>query len=351
MSEQKGLVVSKRAEVLAAFPGIQTIGQAFEESGMFPGIKKAQAVVKIMAGQELGFPPVFSMMNIDIVLGRVRLNSQVLAALVKRDSVYDYQVKEHSEKVCILSFTKKGSEVYESTFSIADAQRAGLVKAGSGWMTYPKAMLFARALSQGAKIVCPHLIAGASTLEDEGLEEVDGEITKEGEPLPSTWRAFWAETKDLGLTEEQVHEILEVVSVKDWLEQGKSLEEAIGKLKASQVTQDIAELYGSEGQEGSEKRATPQTPSVTPAADPSEILELKGQPAIDISWLKESLTKLGWLNDAAEWLKLHYKIKSTQSIRAMVLELTPAQQAEFAREVRERLIAWDLERPKLQGKQ
>jgi len=41
------------------------------------------------------------------------------------------------------------------------------------------------------------------------------------------WRSFWGRVTQLGLSEEQVHEVLGVASVNDWLAHGKTLEQAI----------------------------------------------------------------------------------------------------------------------------
>ena len=44
------------------------------------------------------------------------------------------------------------------------------------------------------------------------------------------WKDFWGKTAQMGLSEEQVHDILGVASVKDWQAQGKTLKEAIAAL-------------------------------------------------------------------------------------------------------------------------
>lgn len=44
------------------------------------------------------------------------------------------------------------------------------------------------------------------------------------------WRFFWGKVTQLGLTEEQVHKVLGVASVNDWLAQGKTIEQAIETL-------------------------------------------------------------------------------------------------------------------------
>lgn len=155
-------------------PDITTLGKVFYESGMFPDVKsQAQAAVKIAAGAELGFAPVYSMQKVYLIKGRVAIAAEAMGALIKKSSIFNYKVQKLDDTECTLVFSeltdeRKWNEVYTSTFTMADAKRADLVLPGSGWMKYPRAMLMSKALSQGARIVCPHIISGAYTPEDFG---------------------------------------------------------------------------------------------------------------------------------------------------------------------------------------
>ena len=51
------------------------------------------------------------------------------------------------------------------------------------------------------------------------------------------WKDFWGKTAQMGLSEEQVHEILGVASMKDWQGQGKTLKDAITALAKRPQTQ------------------------------------------------------------------------------------------------------------------
>lgn len=150
---------------------LQELGKVFYESGMFPDIRSAaQAIVKIQAGSELGFSPIYSMAKIYIVKGRVMVGAEALGAMVKRSGRYDYRVVKLTDTECELMFTDNGQDVYHSRFTMEDARRADLVQPNSGWYKWPRAMLMSKALSQGARIVCPHMISGAYVPEDFGVE-------------------------------------------------------------------------------------------------------------------------------------------------------------------------------------
>ena len=74
------------------------IGEVFAKSGMFPDVKsQSQAVVKILAGKELGLSPFESMASIYIVNGKLALTSKAMSGLIKRSKNYDYIVKKLDE--------------------------------------------------------------------------------------------------------------------------------------------------------------------------------------------------------------------------------------------------------------
>jgi hypothetical protein len=52
------------------------------------------------------------------------------------------------------------SDLGKTTFTIEDAKRAELVKPDSGWVKYPQAMLFARAISTGCRTYTPDVFNG-----------------------------------------------------------------------------------------------------------------------------------------------------------------------------------------------
>jgi hypothetical protein len=137
------------------------LGRLLAASGYFADAKDAaQAVVKVLAGQELGFGPIASMTGIYIVKGRVTLSANLMAATIKRHPRYDYRVIELTDEQAAVRFLQDGEEAGTSQFTMQDAERAGLLD-GENWRKYPRNMLLWRALSNGAKWFCPDAFAGA----------------------------------------------------------------------------------------------------------------------------------------------------------------------------------------------
>lgn len=171
----KALVIR---ETNLTFADIQSMGDAFYKSGMFPTVKSAaQAVVKIQAGRELGLGPVYSMQHLYFVDGKLGMAAETMGALLKRGNKYNYRVKEHTDQKCSIAFYENGKEVYISTFTMVDARRAKLNKPGGAWEKYPRALLFSRALSQGDRIVAPDAGLPYTVEELESIEPDMPEVT------------------------------------------------------------------------------------------------------------------------------------------------------------------------------
>jgi hypothetical protein len=138
------------------FKQMMYVGELMFAAQMFTDLKSAaQAQVKIMAGQELGLAPMQSMNAFHIIHGRVAMAANTMAAKVKEHPQYDYDVKELTDQVCIIEFSKlvAGKWVPKglSSFSAEDARKAGTQNMGK----FPRNMLFARAMSNGVRWYCP----------------------------------------------------------------------------------------------------------------------------------------------------------------------------------------------------
>ena len=272
--QQAGVEVAKiePGEQMPTIRESMELGQVFVESGMFPGITKpAQATAKIMMGREFGIGPVTSLQLIDVVQNRLRPRSQLIAALLKRSKRYDYSIVKMDDSEAIVAFTDRGKVVMESRWTIDDAKRAGLVRPDSGWMKYPKDMLFARALSSGATKVCPEVLGGYEPLEVEGgYDVIDDQATPEGDPPAGDWAGFFAWAKEMGHSPDDVHELLGVESVKDWLAQGKSLAEAEQYINAATATKN-ADLWDY-GNGAPAKQVNADTGEITESGEPLELV-------------------------------------------------------------------------------
>jgi len=173
-----------------------TLGRIMARSGLFPDITRAsQAVVKILAGRELGIGPFAAMSDIHLVDGSPIVGARILAALVRQSPVYDYQVVEWTNERCAIDFYRHGHKL-EPTVTITDddARRAGLDQrrpdgTPSNHTRFPRNMKFARAMSNGVGLHCPDLTAGMPvyTPDELGSEDPDADVAPVAPPeLPGS---------------------------------------------------------------------------------------------------------------------------------------------------------------------
>lgn len=142
------------------------LGDAMVESKFFKDVTKAsEAVVKILAGREVGLGPVEAMRSFHAVNGKVEWTADALAARVKASGRYDYRVERLDDLGCELIFYEHGAEVGPSKFDDADRARAGLRTTDNhgdptAWAKYPRNMMFSRALTNGVGWYCPDVALG-----------------------------------------------------------------------------------------------------------------------------------------------------------------------------------------------
>ena len=138
---------------------IKELCSIIAKSGLHKNETPEQAFTKMMYGLELGLLPMAARNAVFVVNGRPSLSSNAMATALDRHPEYDYIVNTLTREVCVIYFYKKrdGDWIERGVmeFDIEDAKRADLIKAGSPWIKYPKAMLFARAISQGIRCFAP----------------------------------------------------------------------------------------------------------------------------------------------------------------------------------------------------
>ena len=132
-----------------------------------------EAAVKILLGKELGLSTYQAMMGVSVIQGRPSLSAGLVSSQIKQSGRYDYRVNEWTDKSCKISFYQAGQILGASVYTLEDAKRAQLVKPSSNWDKYPRAMLFARAITQGARAYTPDIFFGPIYTEDE-LDEFKG---------------------------------------------------------------------------------------------------------------------------------------------------------------------------------
>lgn len=200
-----------------SYAEIEPIAKAFVASGMFGEDmdKISKGITKIMAGQELGLAPFASMRAVHVIEGNATLSANTMAGMVKSSGRYDYDIKKKELDGCTIEFFEmragKRTKIGTESFDIDEARMAGMFdpeceeaplkhnirkitmyKKGGGswqkdgcnckanWKNYPKAMMFARAISNGVRTYCPDVFSGMLVYTP---DELNAQVNTSGEVI------------------------------------------------------------------------------------------------------------------------------------------------------------------------
>lgn len=170
---------------------LKELAEIFVASGSFQDIKSvAQAQVKILTGAELGFSPIQSMIGVHFFNGKPSIGANLIASLIKDSGKYEYKITEHTDQTCSVLFYQRINDELKSlgaavTYTYADATKAGLT-GKDNWKKYPKDMLFAACIRQGARRYCADILRGVTAEADTANDvDVDARVMDETALLES----------------------------------------------------------------------------------------------------------------------------------------------------------------------
>jgi hypothetical protein len=159
-------------------------------SGLVPSCFKGNPMgvfLAVLRGQEMGIGPTEAVMETFFAApgGRLGMYAQKMLDLLHRGGVKSEFITETKE-LCEILFTPPSPHVpYLSAFTIEEARTAGLVKADSNWIKWPKAMLRARAISVAYRLLSGTFGRGGANLyskeelDDMPVSELSSTVTVE----------------------------------------------------------------------------------------------------------------------------------------------------------------------------
>jgi 5'-3' exonuclease len=133
------------------------------------GFGRAEEVEAIvLAGRELGLPAMVSIRSLFISRDKVCMSGACTAALVIRSGLAEYfELEESDEKHATYATKRKGGRKdHVRSYSVAEAQKIGLVRPQSGWVNYPQNMCEWRAAAFLARSIYPDVTLGLYTKEE-----------------------------------------------------------------------------------------------------------------------------------------------------------------------------------------
>ena len=120
----------------------------------------------ILAGREVGLPPMTAMAHIDVIEGVPTMDPEMMRALVLRDG-HELAFPEMTASRCVVKGRRRGqSEWTTVAFTMDEAKRMNLAQKAN-WQKMPQAMLVARATSRICRLIFPDVIGGLSYMPEE----------------------------------------------------------------------------------------------------------------------------------------------------------------------------------------
>lgn len=174
-------IVTYQDSAIQNYNDLENVAKAMVSSGYFTDSTKiSQAIVKIMAGREIGVGPFGSMNGIHIIQGKPAFGAGIMASKVKSSGRYNYRVTENTDTGCTIEFMEHFNGAWTtigtSSFSITDAKKAGTKNLDK----FPRNMLFARAMSNGVRWYCPDVMNGSVVYTP---EELGADVDENGDVI------------------------------------------------------------------------------------------------------------------------------------------------------------------------
>lgn len=122
-------------------------------------MQKEEILAILQTSHSLGIDP-FLALNKDLyaINGKIEMSSELMNRLIHKHG-HTVQVKKLDNNECILIGRRRDTGgTMEASFSIQDAQLAGIYK--NSWLRYPQDMLWARALSRLGRRLFPDVLCG-----------------------------------------------------------------------------------------------------------------------------------------------------------------------------------------------
>ena len=172
------VTIYQESAIIKSYSDVESVAKAMVASGFFTDATKvSQAIVKIMAGNEIGVGPFGSMNGIHIIQGKPAFGANIMASKVKASGRYNYRVTEMTDANCTIEFMEHFNGAWQtvgvSSFSRDDAKKAGTKNLDK----FPRNMLFARAMSNGVRWYCPDVMNGSTVYTP---EELGAEVDQDG---------------------------------------------------------------------------------------------------------------------------------------------------------------------------
>lgn len=126
----------------------------------------------IQYGKEMGIKPMTALQNIAVINGKPTLGTDMFLGLCHRHPEWGgYEILESTDLKCTIAVYRvnaksKKTATFKSTFTMEDAKKAGLYRAGGPWEKWAKRMLKHRATAFALRDAFSDVLSGIYTEEE-----------------------------------------------------------------------------------------------------------------------------------------------------------------------------------------
>lgn len=208
--------------------------------------KEGDIFAIVLAGAELGMPPMAALRGVYVVNGKTALESKTKAAIcLQRGAALYIKRTEHTPLATTWETLRRGeSEPRSYRYTRQEAQESGLLAKDGPWRSFPQRMISHRALGWLCDDVYPDVVLGVANAEDFDGDEISfsplgpavggitvGKIAAAASP-PAPVKS--TEPAPPGLTDD---DIVELITAIGGAGTESTLKQVGGRIRAANVTQ------------------------------------------------------------------------------------------------------------------
>lgn len=190
--------------------------KALADAALLPAAyrrRPADILLAMQYAESLGIPVMQAIVGVHVIDGRPSMSAELMQALVRRAG-HRLRV-ESGDNYATCTIIRRDDPEYSHTvsYTLEDAQSAGLLKKGSSWERHPKAMLVARAVSACCRLACADVLAGVSYVPEELQEPRWADpVTVVEERTPDGWygEEAWRQALAVADTEDVVRGLADI---------------------------------------------------------------------------------------------------------------------------------------------
>jgi len=146
-------------------------------SRLVPAKTAEEAFAILQKGRELNMPPMEAFELLTVIQGKATVSPKGQLALIHRSGQLEKMDVQDDGDTCTVTMIRRGGSTHTTTFSMEDAQVAGLL-ANTSWKKYPANMRRWRAIGYCADVLFPDVTGGMYRPEELGTE-----VNEDGAPV------------------------------------------------------------------------------------------------------------------------------------------------------------------------